>query len=271
LSESVAGVAASILGGLAAARHRLDAELVLASMFGMLGSSLPAEADDAERAAAGSLLLSGLISYCEQRASPTALGFLHLAHEQGPTASREQAGAAAQGLVDRGLTGPRWATSGSLSVLRAWRYGDVFGAQSSVGVLFTYGHREHAVCVLIDHELGGGIKDAWVAEGRDARGLRDRVATSMAEEPTAVFEDLTDQQALDALRSALACPPCPNESDQIEDVDSHLYLVHSRARQMAHLLGDPDVDLYADTVMNELLAEHPADCVRVDRQPPARL
>src|SRR5674476_1638788 len=64
-------------------------------------------------------------------------------------------------------------TGGRPEMLRAWRYGDVFGAQSSVGVLFDYRGREHVVMVLVDHLLGGGVKDCWVSEGLAAKDMRN--------------------------------------------------------------------------------------------------
>jgi hypothetical protein len=223
-------VAGSLLDALASCRHRLDAELALASVFGVLASGLPEELDETERVAADAHLLAGLISHCRELAMSGALGFLWLGAEQGPASCRQLAAVAATDLVDRGVQAPRWASAASLAVLRAWRYGDVLGAQSSIGILFSYGHREHALCMLIDHDLGGGIKDAWFAEGRDARGLRDRVAERMADEPMALFEDITERDALDVMRAALGRPPCPEASDQIEDVDAYVYLVHARAQ-----------------------------------------
>jgi hypothetical protein len=252
LPELIAGVAASMMEGLADARHPLAAELVLASMLGILGGGLPPELDDGERTAAISELLSGLIQYCERLASPEGIGFLRLAARQGPALTRRDAEEALSRVAGRGVRDLRWAEAlGAPSLVRAWRYGDVFGSQSSIGILLAYRHREHAVCVLIDHGLGGGIKDAWVAEGRDARGLRDRIAASMAAEPTAIFEDLTEAEALDGLRAALAAPPCPEQPDQIEDVAKHLYLVQARAQQLARSLGEPEVELFADTLQDD--------------------
>jgi Plasmid pRiA4b ORF-3-like protein len=263
LPELIAEVATSMIKGLAGARHPLAAELVLASMLGILGEGLPPELDDVERAAAISELLSGLIDYCERLASPEGLGFLRLASIQGPAPTRAAADEALHRLAERGVGDLRWAESvGAPTLLRAWRYGDVYGSQSSIGILFAYRHREHALCVLIDHGLGGGIKDAWIAEGRDARGLRDDVAATMAAEPTAIFEDPTGREALDGLRAALAAPPCPEQPDQIEDVAAHLYLVHARAQQLARLLAEPEVELFADTLQDDGLRAEADGAVR---------
>jgi hypothetical protein len=87
--------------------------------------------------------------------------------------------------------------------------------------------------VLIDHNVGGGIKDAWVANGREARGLRNRVADGLADEPDAYFEDIDPATAAEALNDALAWPPCPEQDDQIEDVATYLFLVRSRTDHLA--------------------------------------
>jgi hypothetical protein len=50
----------------------------------------------------------------------------------------------------------------------------MFGVQSPVGALFDYQGREHALMVLVDHQLGGGIKDCWVCEGRAAKEIKGR-------------------------------------------------------------------------------------------------
>ena len=66
-----------------------------------------------------------------------------------------------------------------------------------------YHHREHTLSVLIDHQLGGGVKDCWVAEGRKGRGLRDRTAAQMASNPEALFEDIDSARAVRILSTAL--------------------------------------------------------------------
>ena len=108
-------------------------------------------------------------------------------------------------------------------------------AQSSVGVLFDYRGREHAVMVLIDHLLGGGVKDCWVSEGRTAKDMRNSVAAAMAGDPDTFFEDIDAAAVAALLGSALACPPCPEQADQIEDVNNHLHLVQARVEHLARI------------------------------------
>lgn len=124
---------------------------------------------------------------------------------------------------------------GRPNFLRAWEYGDVFGSQFSIGALFDYRGREHILTVLMDNGLGGGIKDAWVAEGRRARGMRDELATRLASNDEAYLEDLDLVGFAEALGSALAAPLCPRQPDQIEDVAAYVHLTRSRTEHVARL------------------------------------
>jgi len=165
-----------------------------------------------------------------------ALALLRVCSVLGPAPSRSAARESAGRLAAAGVADRPWAGRvGRPEMLRGWRYGDVFGAQSSVGVLFDYRGREHAVMVLVDHLLGGGVKDCWVSEGRTAKDMRNSVAAAMAGDPDTFFEDIDAAAVAAVLGSALACPPCPEQADQIEDVDNHLYLVQARVEHLARL------------------------------------
>jgi hypothetical protein len=75
-------------------------------------------------------------------------------------------------------------------------------------VLFDYRGREHALMVLVDHLLGGGVTDCWVPEGRAAKAMRNSVAAAMAGEPTTFFEDIGAAAAAALLNPALPNPAC---------------------------------------------------------------
>ncbi len=105
--------------------------------------------------------------------------------------------------------------------------GDVFRAQSSVGVLLDYRGREHALMVLVDPStrwrdqgLLGVFKDgpprtcgtSWPRRWR-ASPTRSSQRSTRARRPAC---------------SALACPACPEQPDQIEDGADHLYLLVRR-------------------------------------------
>ncbi|HEY5248253.1 MAG TPA: hypothetical protein VIJ15_07370 [Dermatophilaceae bacterium] len=243
LADPVAVATALLLAGIAEARDPLAAELVLCAAFGALETGLPDDADDQERLEALTLMLGEVIGHAQALASGDALALLRVCSVLGPATSRAAADEGARRLAVAGVADRSWAgTVGRPRMLRAWRYGDVFGEQSSVGVLFDYQGREHAFMVLVDHVLGGGIKDCWVSEGRTAKEMRNTVAAAMAGKPETVFEDIDATAVAALLGSALTNPPCPEQDDQIEDVASHLYLLRARVEHVAQLAGVTPVE-----------------------------
>jgi len=232
----IGAATASLLAAIAQARSALAAELVLCGAFGAVETGLPDDADEQERLEALALMLGQVIGYGEMIASVEALALLRVCSVLGPAKSRSAARESAGRLAAAGVADRPWAGRvGRPEMLRAWRYGDVFGAQSSVGVLFDYRGREHVVMVLVDHLLGGGVKDCWVSEGRAAKDMRNSVAAAMAGDPDTFFEDINAAAGAALLGSALACPPCPEQADQIEDVNNHLHLVRARVEHLTQL------------------------------------
>ena len=234
--ELIGAATASVLAAIAAARSPLAAELVVCAAFGAVETGLPDDADEQERSESLALMLDQVIGHGEMIASVEALALLRVCSVLGPAPSRSAARESAGRLATAGVADRPWAARvGRPQMLRAWRYGDVFGAQTSVGVLFDYQGREHVVMVLVDHLLGGGVKDCWVSEGRAAKDMRNSVAAAMAGDPETFFEDIDAAAVAALLGSALACPPCPMQADQIEDVNTHLYLLRARVEHLARL------------------------------------
>jgi len=240
--EVVAPIAESLLAEIAGVRRPLDAEFVLCHVFqvvdrGVLG-------DDGEREAALSALLHQVIEHAEALRTEPALALARTCAALGPATSRSAAQAVAERLAGSGVTDRPWArTIGRPTPLRAWRYGDIFDEQDSVGVLFSYRGRDHALTVLIDHQLGGGLKDVWVAEGRDATELRDVVASAVATDPEIRFADVDLTTAAEVLRAALAQPVVPVEEDQLDDVAGLFHLAVTRTEHLSAVAGLPVSDL----------------------------
>ncbi len=234
LADLVGDIASEMVSAVAAARTPLDAELALSPMLGMFDRMAPEESTTQQRAAMRQDLLAGLIAWAQSAASPGALSFLRVAAVLGDPATREQAGSAAERMAASGVRDRPWAAVlGRPELVRAWWFGDVFGNQESVSLQYDYHHREHTLSVLIDHQLGGGVKDCWVAEGRLTRGLRNRTAAEMAENPMSLFEDIDAARAVQILQTGLSHPPCPVESDQIEDVTRCLEILRARVAALA--------------------------------------
>jgi len=104
--------------------------------------------------------------------------------------------------------------------------------------MFDYASREHAVSVLLDHPLGGGVKDSFVADGSRARRLRPLMDQQMRDNPDSFVEDLLLEQANDLLRTALGNRPCPAQPDQIHDVACYLPLVSTRVTLLGAMAKD---------------------------------
>lgn len=79
---------------------------------------------------------------------------------------------------------------------------------------------------LIDHELGGGIKDLFATA--DPERLRREVRRLSIDEGFVIVRH-TPQEASAILQSALAAPLCPTALDQLQDVPVHMPVLRDRA------------------------------------------
>jgi Plasmid pRiA4b ORF-3-like protein len=240
--ESLAGLLDGWTFTLEAGCDPLTVELSGAEFLGMIRQTLPDDVVLPE-------LLTGLIEQARDYASAEALAMLRVLAVLAPDEVRPAAATAADSLVAAGLTDPPWAGRlGRPAVGRSFGYADALGAQQSIAVTFSYGRRRHALVVLIDHELGGGVKDCFPTDRPDwVRARYQRAAQQFGLE----FCHYPPAEAGEILRRALSRPPCPVEADQIEDVGEFLGLLRTRVDLL------PAVDLPAAGV--DLLPAPPAD------------
>jgi len=130
----------------------LDAGMWGSEMLGML--ALPG----LEVAAVEDLVEEMVVPMAEASCTPTALAVLSVLGALGGPRLSRAAALARQHLVGAGVVVPHWSESlGAPRVGSCWVYGDDFGDQESLVLSFAYGRKKHAVCVLIDHTLGGGV------------------------------------------------------------------------------------------------------------------
>jgi hypothetical protein len=173
-----------------------------------------------------SAVLHSMIESAERVGGSEALAMTRVLGVTGPEAVRAAASAVATRLVAGGLPDAAWADAvGRPKAGACFGYSDLAGAQEVIALQFSYGRRQHAVSVLIDHQISGGVKDCYVA-GRP-RLLRRQYA-EVAEMRGASLHDYSASEAVEILERALAARPCPVELDQIEDVGIHLDLLRSR-------------------------------------------
>ncbi len=195
----------------------LDAELSGAEFLALLRAT----AQDPEDVVP---MLADLMAQSEESGKPEALAMLRVLAVTAPRELRSTATAAADRMVAGGMRDCRWVNDlGSPRVGACFGYADEM--QRAITITFGYGRKHHAVAVLIDYSLGGGVKDCWLTDTPDRMRAEFQRAAHRA---GLDFLDHDPAEARVILDQALAQPPCPEAPDQIEDVDSYLDLLRQR-------------------------------------------
>jgi hypothetical protein len=203
----------------------LRAELTGCEFLGDLTSTVPAGRAVGE---AMRRLLKDLVAGVEACRTREALAVLRILAVVAEPAVRPAARAAADRLAADGLEEPTWAGDvGAPAVGECCGYVDAAGGQETVVAAFAYpGRKPHGLAVLIDHNLGGGVKDCWVSRDpqrtrRDYRQVADRHGLD--------FFDYPPGHTRSVLERALEHRPCPVAADQVDDVRDCLPLLRQRA------------------------------------------
>jgi len=213
-------------------RRPLDAEMWASELLGMLELGAPDDSTAEEREAVALNLGIRLSEYAVEAKSLSGLAILRTLSVIGPPGSRAFARDSAARTAAGGLHDRAWVPAlGRPEVGRSWRFRDPDGSQESVTVVFRYGKREHTLTVLIDHDLGGGVKDCWVGEDPDAVLAETRQA--LADEGIEV-EFIPIEQATPILRTALGRPECPATEDEIEDLAMCRALLQARVELLVN-------------------------------------
>jgi hypothetical protein len=197
----------------------VEAEVCGSEFIGKLRSAAPPNLDVAD-------VIGDIIDTFAAQRRPEALAMMRVLAAVAPPELRAQATNAAAQMVLDGLADVRWAAGlGSPVPGRCFGYTDIYGEQRSMVVSFRYGRKAHALVVLIDYLLGGGIKDCYVADYTEA--LRDEYQ-KIGRDPEVIFSDLDPAEARAILARALTSPTCPTEPDQVEDVEDYISLLVAR-------------------------------------------
>jgi hypothetical protein len=148
------------------------------------------------------VLGEGLVAHVARRKRVGAVALLRVVAVLGTDAQRERAAAAADELVGRGAREPGWAaTLGTERVGAVWAYGDVFGDQTTVLLVVEREDRGHGLVVLVDHTLGGIVKDAFVTPDPDG-ALAD--IRTLGTDPSVTLREITPEEAAAMLVPAFA-------------------------------------------------------------------
>src|SRR6266516_4101735 len=171
-------------------------------------------------------IVTAMIGQAEAEGSPEAMAMVTVLAVMGPGDARSAASGAAARLAAAGLAVPPWAAGlRKLKIGRCFGYVDFFGEQETIALCFSYGRKRHAIAVLIDHVLGGGVKDCFISDQPDQiRAQYRRSAQQFGLE----CREYSPAEAASILARALAREPCPEQPDQVEDVGERLDLLRSR-------------------------------------------
>jgi hypothetical protein len=203
---------------------QLDAEMCASMFIAEMRRGAPPNLDVAD-------VLRDVIESFSARRRREALVMMRALSAVGPGDLRLIAASAAAQMARDGVTDVAWGgTLGSPRPGICFGYADTYGAQRSVVITFRYGRKAHALVVLIDYILGGGIKDIRIDD--DATGLRKNFQ-HLARDPDLVFSELAPAEARAILVRALARPPCPVEPDQIAAVEESIDLLRARVATMS--------------------------------------
>ncbi|HST82611.1 MAG TPA: hypothetical protein VLL08_12825 [Kineosporiaceae bacterium] len=207
-------------------RRPLDAEMWASELLGMLELGAPANSTAEEREAVTLHLATRLAEHAIAQNSPSGLAILRTLSRIGPAQSRALAAQGATRMAEAGIRDRAWVSVlGRPDVGRSWRFRDPDGDQESVTVVFRYGTRDHTLTALIDHQLGGGVKDCWISENPEAVLAETR---QVLESEGIEVEFVSTDQAREALRNAVVHPECPATPDEIEDLAMCRAFLHAR-------------------------------------------
>lgn len=232
LSALIASIYATVAHDVGKVRNAFDAELGVAEWFGMTTAMIEAGADPSSEALAD--FSGALVDVARAAGTTEALALLRALSAMTGTPVAEVADSAAAELAAE-LPDRAWVkTMSRLEPTTALRYGQPDGGQESLVLGFRYGSREHAISVLIDHGLGGGVKDCWLTDKPDV--IRQQIAAMADLEPLMEVDPVDWVTAERVLAAALSRPTCAVEPDQLEDVQAYLPLLR---RRHALLDGNP--------------------------------
>jgi Domain of unknown function (DUF1841) len=232
----------------------LDAEAFVSSVCGVwwsrpeaagFGAALVGQAQQRPGPAA-SALLRGLTVLADPALAAAARTALDNPSEPSPESLPEQP-------AEHSPTA--WADAlGRAEVRECFTVDDDMGDATQVITTFAYAdEKPHAVVVLVDHNLGGIVKDIWVTD--DAAGLLGQVRTSIAEDPDMRLATVQPADLKPLLLDGLAASDDtvdPPVSDTFRQLRA---LLAARTRALPDGGVRPEPPEWSDEQRDELVAE----------------
>jgi hypothetical protein len=182
---------------LLAVRNPLDAELMVSDMLGAWWGRR-VRGGDVEQ-----VLGEGLVDYAAKAGTPAALTLLISIAYLGTARQAAKAEGAALALMESGVARPRWAERvGAVKPTGCFVSRDAYGDEDTVVCTFAYsGEERHALVVVVDYNMRGMARDAWVSSQVDK--LLEQARKEAEANPMLRFEEIEPQQARALLESAM--------------------------------------------------------------------
>lgn len=198
---------------------QVEAEVCGGEFVGEVRRSLPANADVSEA-------LTNVLEHLSESDSQEALAMARILAAVGPPDVRAIAAETADGLALRGAADMPWTEGlGRPRPGPCFGYADIYDCQRSIVLVFSYQREKHALVVLVDYLLGGGIKDCYPLDYTSR--LRDYYR-EVGADPDLRFSDLDTGTAREILDDALSRQPCPVDPEQIQHVENYIDLLRAR-------------------------------------------
>ncbi|MFI9589858.1 hypothetical protein [Nonomuraea sp. NPDC052265] len=217
---------------LLAVRSPLDAELMVSDMIGAWWGRR-VRGGDVEQ-----VLGEGLVDYAAKAGTPASLTLLVCLAYLGTARQGAKAEGAALAMMESGVARPGWADKvGAVKPTGCYVSRDAYGDQDTVICTFAYRWNEaslpsdrHALVVVVDHNMSGMARDAWVSSHVDK--LLEQARAEAAGNPMLLFEEIQPEQARALLESAMKATREPKTPPPVSESYS-AYHAFARARLKA--------------------------------------
>ncbi|WP_246266957.1 hypothetical protein [Nonomuraea typhae] len=224
---------------LLAVRTPLDAELMVSDMIGAWWGKR-VKGGDVEQ-----VLGEGLVDYAAKAGTPASLTLLICLAYLGTARQGAKAEGAALAMMEGGVARPGWAERvGAVKPTGCYVSRDAYGDQDTVICTFAYrwgetaapsalavaGQDRHALVMVVDHNMSGMARDAWVSSHVDK--LLDQAKAEAEANPMLLFEEIEPQQARALLESAMKATREPKTPPPVSDSYS-AYHAFARSRLKA--------------------------------------
>lgn len=230
---------------LLAVRSPLDAELMVSDMIGAWWGRR-VRGGDVEQ-----VLGEGLVDYAAKAGTPASLTLLICLAYLGTARQGAKAEGAALAMMESGVARPGWADRvGAVKPTGCYVSRDAYGDQDTVICTFAYrfgegeqarpeqarpeqagpGREPHALVMVVDHNMSGMARDAWVSSHVDK--LLEQARAEAAGNPMLLFEEIEPQQARALLESAMKATGEPKTPPPVSESYS-AYHAFARARLKA--------------------------------------